>query len=288
MPFGYVPDYQGISFLKDIYLKIFGYPYSPKRNEAAIVFKLLEPKKEEKILDIGCGDGIWYNELRKRGFQVTGIDISNHDLNKLKDRAEKLNLEIDVIEANAQAMPFGKSVFDKVYSISTFEHIADDEKAFAEANRILKPNGFFVISVPMKKVPFLTKLAVRLPEFIKRLFYNKFVIESKTEEDYLRNFDRHYFHYRNYTIEDINSRLEKSGFTIEKKTYNCRFFGSGIWSLYHTLRIFEREKTPATDYKFRSEIAFALVAPFFYLFFLIDRLFFWTKGETIILKLRKK
>ena len=128
---------------------------------------------------------------------------------------------------------------------------------------------------------------MRSPKPIKKLFCNKLVIEAKNEEDYLNNFNKHYFHYRNYTIEDIEERLKKYGFEIENKVYSCRFFGSCIWSLYHALKIFERRKSPTTDYKFRSEPVFALIAPFFYAFFLIDRLLFWTIGIIIILKLRK-
>lgn len=289
MSFGYVPDYKDNSFLKDTYLKIFGYPYPPRRNEAALVFDFLNPKKNEKILDVGCGDGIWYNELRKRGINVVGIDTSDYDLNKLNERAKILNLKTEAIKADAQEMPFENNVFDKVYSISTLEHIEDDKKVFREVARVLKPNGLLVLSIPMKEVPFLTKIAVRLPKPIKELFYNKLVINAKNEQDYLNNFNKHYFHCRNYTIEDIRERLEKYGFKIEKKSYNCRFFGSFIWSLYHTLKIFERHKSPTTNYQFSNETIFALVAPFFYLLFLIDRLLFWTKGRIVIimLKLRK-
>ncbi|MDP3990737.1 MAG: class I SAM-dependent methyltransferase [Candidatus Nealsonbacteria bacterium] len=288
MPFGYIPDYQEKSFLKDFYFKIFGYPYPPRKNEAILVFKFLDPQKHEKILDIGCGDGAWYNELRKNGIKVTGLDISSYDLNKLKERAKALNLKPDVVKADAQKIPFKQNTFDKVYSICTFEHIKDDKKVFEEVARVLKPKGLLVISLPMKEVPLLTKMAIKLPEPIKKLFYNRLVVNAKNKEDYLNNFNKHYFHYRNYTIEDIKERLKKYNFEIEKKSYNCRFFGSAIWSAYHTLKIFERNKSSETNYKFRNETAFALVAPFFYLLFLIDRWLFWTKGKIIILKLRKK
>ncbi len=286
--FGYVPDYRDKSFLKDGYLKIFGYPYPPRRNEAVLVFKFLNPQRREKILEIGCGDGVWYLELKKRGLNVIGLDLSGHDLNKLRKRARSLNLKPEVVKADAQKMPFNKNTFDKIYSISTFEHIKNDKEAFREVSRVLKPGGLFVISVPLKETPLFTKLAVKLPRPVKNLFYNKLVQDAKSEEDYLNNFNRYYFHYRNYTMDDIKERLQNYGFEIAEKSYNCRFFGSFIWSMYHTLKLFERHKSPTTDYGFRSETAFALTTPFFYLLFLIDRLLFWTKGRIIVLKLRKK
>ena len=120
------------------------------------------------------------------------------------------------------------------------------------------------------------------------MVYNNFVINARTSEEYSKNFDRYYSHYRNYTMKDIKEIIANNGFTIEKKTYNCRFFGSCIWSLYHTLKIFERQKSPDTDYKFKNELAFAAVAPLFYSLMLFDKLLFWTKGIIIVLKLKKK
>lgn len=286
--FGYVPDYRGKSPLKDIYLKIFGYPYPPRRNEAALVFNFLRPEISEKILDIGCGDGIWYLELLKKGISVAGLDTSSHDLNKLLERAKMLNLKPEIMRADAQKMPFADNTFDKIYSISTFEHIKDDENVFGEAKRVSKPNGLMVISVPLKKVPLFTKIAVRMPRLLKKIFCNEITTNAKNENDYLDNFSKYHFHCRNYTMEDMKERCLKYGFRIEEESYNCRFWGSLIWSLYHTLKVFERHKSSNTDYKFRNEAIYALVAPIFYLMFLFDRLLFWKKGQIIILKLRKK
>ena len=91
MAFGYIPDYKGKSFFKDAYLKIFGYPYPPRRNEAALVLKFLNPQKKEKILDIGCGIGgtsIWL--AKKLQCDVVGITISPVQVEMAKKAAEHL------------------------------------------------------------------------------------------------------------------------------------------------------------------------------------------------------
>lgn len=288
MSFGYIPDYKNKSFLKDLYMKVIGYPYPPRRNEVALIFALLNPQMGEKILDIGCGDGVWYNELRKRGIDVTGIDLSAYDLGKLKERAESMFVVPKVLEADAQKMPFESETFDKAYSICTFEHIRNDQAAFRETARILRPGGCFVVSLPMKDTPLLTKIAVRMPLQIKRLLYTDLVIEAQNSEQYLENFNKRHAHYRNYTLTCIRERIKDSGFELTDQTYNCRFFGSAIWSLYHTLKIFERKKSPTTEYQFKNQLAFALAAPAFYALVLIDRLLFWTRGRIIILRLRKR
>ncbi len=57
--------------------------------------------KGARILDVGCGTGRHSIELAKRGFIVTGIDISPGMLAVAKRKAEEANLQIDFIEADA-------------------------------------------------------------------------------------------------------------------------------------------------------------------------------------------
>ncbi len=285
--FGYVPDYRKKSLLKDIYLKIFGYPYPPRRNEARKLFKLLKPKKSDKILDIGSGDGIWYLGLLRKGFDITGIDISKHDISKLKARAEKLNLIPKIVKMDAQNMRFKDESFDKIYSISTIEHIPDDNAVYKGAYRILRKGGKFVISIPLHKASLYSKIIVVLPKFIKNALFVEGIANSKNEEGVIAFHSKKYSHFHNYREDEIIKRLKKIGFKIEKIGYNCKFFGSLIFSMYHSLKIFEREKGMETGYKFKNATLFALVAPVFYLFFLIDDLLFWEKGLIIIISMGK-
>ena len=148
MSFGYIPDYRGKSTLKDLYLRIFGYPYPPRRNEARLVFKLLEPAKGERILDLGCGDGVWCNDLARKGFDVIGLDISGIDLKQARDRAERLALRTKLVHGDAQELPFADGSFNKVFSICAMEHMRDDGRVLREAFRLLRPNGTLVVSVP--------------------------------------------------------------------------------------------------------------------------------------------
>jgi len=67
--------------------------------------------KKLKILDIGCGTGRHSTELAKRGYNVTGIDLSDSLLGKAKEKAQKLGVTVSFLKCDARQLPF-HSEFD--------------------------------------------------------------------------------------------------------------------------------------------------------------------------------
>ncbi|MEE9176052.1 MAG: class I SAM-dependent methyltransferase [Thermodesulfobacteriota bacterium] len=287
MSFGYIPDYKGKSFLKDLYLRIFGYPYPPRRNEARLVFKLLEPKKNERVLALGCGEGVWYNELARRGINVVGIDISKKDIRKAKKRANAFGNAPNFIVCDAQVIPLKKNSFQKIISICVLEHISNDTKVFNELNFILKSGGRAVISVPRNEISFITKLALKMPKIIKRIFFSTIVRESSNKDEYRENLNAQFSHVRNYDLEEIIEKVESHGFIVENITYNSRLFGNFITGLIHTLKFFEWKKSKDTDYRFKNLLVYGLLFPIAYPLFLIDDLLYWKSGLHIVISIRK-
>ena len=64
--------------------------------------------KSLKILDVGCGTGRHTIELTRRGYQVTGIDLSESQLRRARDKAEAEGLSIDFQRQDARKLPFDK------------------------------------------------------------------------------------------------------------------------------------------------------------------------------------
>lgn len=62
--------------------------------------------KSRKILDVGCGTGRHSIELTKRGYTVTGIDLSGSQLAKAREKAERQKLEINFFKYDARDLPF--------------------------------------------------------------------------------------------------------------------------------------------------------------------------------------
>jgi 2-polyprenyl-3-methyl-5-hydroxy-6-metoxy-1,4-benzoquinol methylase len=69
--------------------------------------------KSRRILDVGCGTGRHTIELTRRGYHVTGIDLSDSMLATARAKASELNLQVDFRQGDARKLPF-KQEFDVV------------------------------------------------------------------------------------------------------------------------------------------------------------------------------
>jgi len=75
-------------------------------GECDFIEKELKFDKSLKILDVGCGTGRHAIELTKRGYNVTGIDLSESQLKRAREKAAAQNLSIDFQRQDARNLPF--------------------------------------------------------------------------------------------------------------------------------------------------------------------------------------
>jgi len=80
-------------------------------GECDFIEKEIGSNKSLEIIDIGCGTGRHTIEMSKRGYKVTGIDLSESLLARAKEKASSLNLQIDFQIHDARKLPF-KNKFD--------------------------------------------------------------------------------------------------------------------------------------------------------------------------------
>jgi 2-polyprenyl-3-methyl-5-hydroxy-6-metoxy-1,4-benzoquinol methylase len=80
-------------------------------GECDFIEKEINFNKSLKIIDIGCGTGRHSIELAKRGYRVTGIDLSESQLDRAKEKAKAENLQIDFRRHDARQLPF-KNEYD--------------------------------------------------------------------------------------------------------------------------------------------------------------------------------
>ena len=101
------------------------------------------------FLEVGCGDGRFfdtsYNELERLGLSTTAIDYSSKAINIAKGKCAKVEFICDDY-FNWTSKQTKK--YDIIYSNGTFEHFEDIESALFLTRRILRENGFFLMSVP--------------------------------------------------------------------------------------------------------------------------------------------
>ena len=77
-------------------------------GECDFIEKEINYNKDLKIVDIACGTGRHSIELSKRGYSITGIDLSETLLKKARAKAKQSNLSIDFLKLDARNLPFKK------------------------------------------------------------------------------------------------------------------------------------------------------------------------------------
>ena len=103
-----------------------------------------------KVLDVGTGTGLLAIEFAKRvpGVEVTGLDLSDVVLELARDNVRKSEgpLRVSFEKGDAEDMPFEDDTFDLVISSNTLHLIENPIRVFNEIQRVLKPQGAFLIS----------------------------------------------------------------------------------------------------------------------------------------------
>lgn len=75
-------------------------------GECDFIEKEINHNKKLKIIDIGCGTGRHSIELSKRGYSITGVDLSESLLEKAREKAKQYGLHIDFLRHDARNLPF--------------------------------------------------------------------------------------------------------------------------------------------------------------------------------------
>jgi 2-polyprenyl-3-methyl-5-hydroxy-6-metoxy-1,4-benzoquinol methylase len=119
-------------------------------GECDFIEQEIDYNKQTKILDIGCGTGRHSRELAKRGYTVTGVDLSESLLNRAKELAKKANLNIDFQVQDARKLNFSNQ-FDLVIMIceGAFALMETDEMNYEilrNATNALKENGKIIFT----------------------------------------------------------------------------------------------------------------------------------------------
>lgn len=126
------------------------------------VVKSVQRSKPQRILDIATGTGDLAIQMAKAtDAKITGFDLSAGmlEVGKKKIAKENLSERIEMIQGDAEKMPFDNDVFDVItvaFGVRNFEHL---NVGLAEIHRVLKPGGKFIIlefsqpeSFPMKQL----------------------------------------------------------------------------------------------------------------------------------------
>lgn len=158
------------------------------RGRRAIFLRLIDrylppaDHGERRLLDVGCGSGVMLTRLERYG-SATGIESEEEAVRLARTRG------IGAVQlAEAPPIPFEDASFDLVTALDVLEHIDDDVALLREINRVLRPGGMLLLSVPAYR--FLWGLQ-----------------------------DEVAHHRRRYVAREVTERLERAGLETARVSY---------------------------------------------------------------------
>lgn len=199
---------------------------------------ILDLKQPGRLLDVGCGTGIFLDAMRRHGWQVQGVELNEGAARYSRDR-----LGLDVFVGPLEQAYYPDNTFDAVTLWDVLEHLPSPRLALQTFRRILKPDGLLVFRVP-----------------------NAGSLDARLFGRYWAGWDlpRHYFAYDRQSARRL---LEQSGFDVLKVSYegghapfviSCQWYLDERWGRTGRLR-------SSADLVLSNLVSRVLAAPFLFL-----------------------
>ena len=115
-----------------------------KMLEQPITFEMLGDVKGKKILDAGCGSGIYTKILAEKGAKVQGLELSGEMIRLAEEHCKGLDIKFK--QGSIDNLPYPSNSFDVVVASLVIHYLEKPEDAFKEFNRVLKRNGVLIFS----------------------------------------------------------------------------------------------------------------------------------------------
>lgn len=100
-----------------------------------------------RVVDVGCGQGIDLAGYAMAGAQVTGVDLTLRHVELARAHLAALGFDANVVEGDAERLPFPDESFDRASSNGVLHHTPDMPAALQEIRRVLCPGGELRIAV---------------------------------------------------------------------------------------------------------------------------------------------
>jgi len=176
--------------------------FGPKdwfRN-SLIIKELQKYSKGHSILDYGCGSGILLKRLDELGYSLTGIDVSKTNISNINKIIEKFARKPKLISGIITSLKNESNTYDGIVCGETLEHIRNDREMVMNFQRLLKPKGICIVTVPSHRSRF-------------------------------NEIDRFAGHYRRYEKKELTNMFELCGFSI-LQIYSWDFPLGLLWDKY--------------------------------------------------------
>lgn len=169
-----------------------------KESRLKKVCKMILEENSGKLLDIGCGKGVFSSFFIQHEWKTYGIDLDSNLIDEaLKKGLNAVNYDV------SKGLPFKNDFFNCVFAGEIIEHLVDTDFFIKEIYRVLKPGGCVIITTP-NLISFENRIRILLGVYPIWVNYN---LEAPG-------------HVRAYTAKVLKQQLIKQGFVIEKHKGN--------------------------------------------------------------------
>jgi ubiquinone/menaquinone biosynthesis C-methylase UbiE len=132
-----------------------------------------------RVLDVGCGPGVYTNALLDRHWQVWGTDLSSRMLVVAKQSVRNRG-GAEFAVGQTTSLPFADASFDAIICIGVMAYVEDDGQTVAEIARVLKPGGCAIVQLANRYAP------IRLERRLRWEISRRVLRRTPDEEDRLR------------------------------------------------------------------------------------------------------
>jgi SAM-dependent methyltransferase len=164
----------------------------------------------DRVIDLGCGEGVLAEMLARAGLHVTGIEPAAYLRERFAARVGAVDPESAVVDGLADRLPFGDGEAGAVVTTEVLEHVPDPEAALRELHRAMRPGAMLCLSVPTS--------------FTELLFW-------RLHPRYAENAT----HLRIFTKPELRRLLDVTGFDVEAWE-GRNFYAALLWTFHALLR----------------------------------------------------
>ncbi len=215
----------------------------------ALELRLLAPwvrqVEGKRVLDVGCGHGLYSLELARRGATLVGCDLARPALTGAVHVACRLGLggRTLFLAADGTDLPLAEGRFDLVVCNCVLEHIADDGAALAGMARALRPGGVLFLTVDGVEHGLALGFLERLPSGLKRRLLAPQVVTAPSVTAGLdARLDDLYAVRRRYCRDELTDRLSGLGLTLLDSRPYLTGVGAAQFEAFHALRGLDPER----------------------------------------------
>ena len=159
--------------------------------------ELLESRKGKgRLLDIGCGIGVFLKMAQDRGWEAYGVDVSDDAVGIARSR-----LCVNAYAGTLAEADFADGSFDVVTLLDAFEHLPDPLRDLAAIRKVLKSDGVILLNTPNERA-----LLRRMAHVLHGISLGKCTYPVR------KLFHEYHLYY--YSAKTLENTLNRAGFTV--------------------------------------------------------------------------